>query len=90
MKIEVRVLSYNPNKILGESSLGTFVFKGLFKRDALLGTALGASKVVAIKRIHKNRFIHDDIKQELEILINLPHHPNLLRYLWTEIDKNFL
>lgn len=90
MKIKVRMLSYNPNKILGEGSLGNNVFKGLLKRDTLLGTVLGPSKLVAIKRIQKSRFKLDDNKQELEILKNLPDHPNILRYLWTEIDKDFV
>jgi len=92
MKIKVGMLSYNPNKILGEGSLGTFVFKGLLKNDHLLVTVLGAGKYVAIKRIQKSRFIPDDecdIKRELEILKTLPDHPNILCYLCTEINNEF-
>lgn len=92
MEIKVGMLSYNSNKILGERSLGTFVFKGLLKRDNLLGTVLGAGKLVAIKQIQKTRVILDDecdIKQELETLKNLSDHPNICRHLCTEINNDF-
>lgn len=86
-------LSYDPsenNKIIGRNSFGT-VFNGSFHYFDYLGSITRLGKSVAVKRILKNRLLDhfDEAIVTLEQLRKVGH-PNILRYICAEVDKNFM
>ena len=62
------------DKELGTGSLGTIVYKGNFQR-----------RPIAIKKVLKS--LSDNL--EIEIMLQIPQHPNILRYFAKEEDQSF-
>jgi len=83
MATQVGKVHYNSRIIVGEGSYGTIVFRGflgLYEND----------KSVAVKRIQRGKGKETFIKQEVELLKKASDHSNILRFIRTEIDTNFL
>lgn len=78
-------LSYDPNNIIGRGSCGTTVFQGFH-------TVFGSDKPVAVKRIVKSsqHAAESAILREVELMKKVKNHFNILRYICTETDDNFL
>ena len=79
---EVGNFSYDPNKILGKGSSGTFVFRG-FYRDV---------KPIAVKRVQRSSLSADlDILQwEVELMRKTSGHSNILRCIGTAMNDDYL
>lgn len=75
--ISLGKISFNPDNMLGMGSKGTCVYEGLFEK----------SQNCAIKRIVAQCLTLAD--REIDFLRSL-QHPNLLRYLATEMDLQFI
>lgn len=83
-------LSYDSTVIIGQGNSG-FVFKGNYRMNPLGAISGLANMSVAVKRIQKS-FVADDesaIKREVESMLQAGDHPNILRYICTEMDDNF-
>ena len=82
-------LRYDPTKILGKGSFGT-VFRGshVYLDGSIFRTA--KSTPVAVKRVEKCRVDESIVRWEEEILKLANNHPNILSYIHTEIDAEFL
>ena len=96
MTTEVGQLAFDQKKIIGHGSNGTNVFKGFYYKDpTILGNPASDDdnkKKVAIKRILRTYVNSDEniINHEVELMLKVGHHPNILRYIWFEKDINFL
>lgn len=78
-------LSYDPKHILGRGNFGT-VFGGFLVH--VDGT--NKSIPVAVKRIERGRADESIIQREMEILKKASNHPNILKYIHTEMNAEFL
>lgn len=75
-------LSYDLNKILGQGSFGTLVFSGFH----ILG-----GKPVAVKRVQRSFLKNEDLlHQEVELMQKASNHPNILCFISTEINDDYL
>jgi len=75
-------LSYNPNKIIGQGSFGTIVFEGRLE---------GIDSKVAVKRLQISNMKNEQIpKFEKDFLTSKIDHSNILRYLHTQKNDDFL
>ena len=96
MTVIVEKLSFDPKEIIGHGGNGTTVFKGFYYEDPTIhGGAVHdgeKKKQVAIKRIQRSYVEGDEsiIKHEVDLLITVGHHPNILRYIHSEMDINYL
>ncbi len=75
-------LSYNSDDIIGRGSFGTIVFSGFYS----------PSTAVAVKRIQIAN-VKDDklqVQKEVELMMKAKDHPNILRYIATEMNEYFL
>lgn len=84
MATEIRVgkLSYDPNKLAGRGRFGT-VFKCLFTTDTAI--------LAAVKRIQKSDVANkESFLREVEIMQKGSSHPNILRFICTEENAEFL
>lgn len=84
-------LSYDPKKIIGRGSMGTVVFQGFHHSPS------NDDKVtsVAVKRVLKSGLLNDNgdessIEREVELMQRISDHPNILRYICTEKNDDFL
>lgn len=89
-KMERRVdrqLTYDPCKIIGQGSFGTIVFEG-----RLEGRLEGMNSKVAVKRIQRcNMKTEKEIQKfEMDLATSKIDHPNILRYLHTKMNNDFL
>lgn len=74
-------LSYDPKKIIGMGGFGTVVFTGSFKNEP-----------VAVKQILKIGIekVDSSIQKEVELLKEASGHANILGYIDSLINSNFL
>ena len=90
MTTRVDKLSYDQYRIIGQGRYGTSVFKGFYYEDEADDKK---QQPVAVKRIHKT-YLKDDVtstvKNEVEMMRATAYHPNVLRYIFFELDTNFL
>lgn len=84
--ITVGKLNYDPIKILGRGSFGT-VFSGFYV-DSLFRPAKFTP--VAVKRVEKSLINESIVRWEEELLKKASNHPNILNYIHTEINAEFL
>lgn len=75
--LSIGKIKFHPNDVLGTGSKGTYVYKGSFEN----------SQECAIKRIVAQTITFAD--REVDFLRSL-QHPNLVRYLATEHDPQFI
>ena len=85
--ITVGKLNYDPKHILGRGSFGT-VFGGFHvyvesSRDA-------KSIKVAVKRIERGRGNDSVIQREMDIMKKASNHPNILHYIHSEMNAEFM
>jgi len=89
MTTPVDKLSYDQGQIIGQGRYGTTVFKGFYDED---GDDDKKQQPVAVKRIQKI-YVNDNTstaKHEVEMMQKAANHPNVLRYIFFEMDANFL
>jgi len=80
-------LSYDQGQIIGQGRYGTTVFKGFYYEDED-----DDKKSVAVKRIQRI-YVKDNsstVEHEVEMMQKAANHPNVLRYIFFEMDTNFL
>ena len=84
MTAVVGELSYNRNDIIGKGGSGCIVYKGVYSTQL-------STQPVAIKRIQRT---YDDdeyvIRREVELMQKAKDHPNILSYIHTEMNDDFL
>ena len=84
MATHVGKLNYNQKKIIGRGSYGTIVFQGfvlgLYEKD----------RPAAVKRYQRSHVNESLFNWEVELMKKASDHPNILRYIRTERDANFL
>ena len=96
METRVGKLSYNKKEIVGRGGNGTTVFKGFYYEDPPISGGANYdekyTKQVAIKRIQKSYVENDEriVKHEVGLMLKVGHHPNILRYIHSEMDINYL
>ncbi len=96
MTTEVGQLAFDQKNIIGHGSNGTNVFKGFYYKDpTILGSPASDDdnkKKVAIKRILRTYVNSDEniVNHEVELMLKVGHHPNILRYIHSEMDINYL
>ncbi len=80
-RTRVNLLRYDPDpkNIIGQGSFGVIVFRGSLQFEK-----------VAVKRIPKSGELNESIKEEEELMKAANGHPNILRYICTEIDETFM
>jgi len=83
MVTRVGKLNYIQTKIIGRGSYGTVVFQGY------LGLYENY-RPVAVKRLQRSHVNPSLIQREVELMKRASDHPNILRYIHTEIDPNFM
>ena len=71
-------IAYNPDLLLGQGSMGTSVYRGLFEQ-----------REVAVKRYVKTMW-SETAKNEANCLIKSDLHPNILRYFGMEQSADFI
>lgn len=83
-------LSYDPKKIIGRGSIGTVVFQGFHHTHSDDDNVTS----VAVKRILKSGVSDNgdesSIEREVELMQRSSYHPNILRYICTEKNDDFL
>ena len=91
MTTRIGKLNFDPNKIIGRGSFGTFVFKGFYSDSTLGALLFGSGQPVAIKRIQKIHLNESTIQQEVELMQKTGNdHPNILKLFWTEMNADYL
>jgi len=85
MKFKIGKLKYYSDKIIGQGNFGT-VFSGILRG----GVHGGDNKPVAVKRLERSRVDESLIQREVELMIKACDHPNILRYICTEMNGDFL
>ncbi len=83
MSTKVGKLSYDPEKVLGRGRCGT-VFSGF----RLIPDQ--NSIPVAIKRVEKDMVNESAIHKKEDLLQRASNHPNILKYIHTEMSAEFL
>lgn len=79
------LLSYYPEKMIGEGRFGT-VYEGRFR-----ATPDGKENTVAVKRILKRHGQDESmILKEVELVEKAGEHPNILHVIATEKNDDFL
>ncbi len=73
-------LCYDPQKKIGRGAFSA-IFEGLFE----------GRTVVAVKRFQRSD-IDDEVafRREADLMMKAKNHPNILRYLCTEITEDFV
>ena len=75
-------LSYDTKNILGEGSFGTLVFSGFYRNE----------RAITVKRVQKY-YLQDELdilQWEVELMNAASDHPNILRYICTEKNDDFV
>ena len=72
------MLSYDPENVIGRGSFGT-VCTGSYH-----------NKQVAVKRIQRGNGVNESVQQEVDLMIKAGAHPNVLRYIYTHINYDYL
>lgn len=85
MTTEVGKLSFDQGKVLGQGSFGTLVFNGFLSESS-------NSMPVAVKRVVKRRddVNIDGMQSEVKLMEKAGDHPNILRYIHTEMNSDYL
>jgi len=89
MTTRIGKLSYDPSAILGQGNFGT-VFAGFHRENLFISKIFGGKKPVAVKRVQKTQFNETAIQQELVVMQNIGNHPNILQYICTEMNPDFM
>ena len=76
--IRIGKLSYNPDELLGEGSMGTSVYKGYFEKRS-----------IAVKRYLTNKW-SETAQNEADCLVKADLHPNIIRYYCMEKSPEFI
>ena len=89
---DVGKLRFDPDAIIGQGSVGTYVFKGIYKDSASAGVSSKTiNRTVAIKRIQKVQFNNgSNFQQEVEVMQKAGETPNILQLIWTETNADYL
>lgn len=85
-------LSYDPKNILGRGSFG-IVFKGHLesKMGNNRNSSRGSDKrAVAVKRFQNSEIEAIALQREVVLMQRAGDHPNILRYICTEKDDDFM
>ena len=84
-------LSYDPKTILGRGSFG-IVFKGLLEsKMGINSNSRGSIKTaVAVKRFQNSEIEAISLQREVLLMQRAGDHPNILRYICTEKDDDFM
>ena len=82
--LKVGKLTYDQEQIIGKGAHCSFVFSGFYQDKSI-----GIRKPVAVKRPLRSRR-DSGVQQEMTIIQKASGHPNILRYISTEIDSNFM
>jgi len=79
-------LSYDLGQVIGRGSY-SIVFKGLISNRHSK-----SPKSVAVKRLQRiNIMLHKSISEfKTELILKCGEHPNILEYLFVEIDNDFM
>lgn len=87
---KVGKLSIDKGEKLGQGRFGT-VFEGTYSYS---GSIFRTSKItpVAVKRVLRTQLDEDEffIQREVELMRESGDHPNILRYVCTEMNDDFL
>jgi len=83
---KVGKLSYDPKTVIGRGGFGT-VFKG-FHHDSSHQDDIIES--VAVKRLLLTDVEENTIQREVELMKSINVHPNIIRYICTETNDDFL
>jgi len=88
-------LSYDPDDMIGKGGFG-FVFSGFYSQSTP-GGAFSIFSIrppptpVAVKRIQKVDVKNlSKVQHEVETMIKAEDHPNILRYISTQTNNDFL
>ena len=78
------LLSYDKKIVLGRGTY-SYVYHGFLKNNN------GSNKAVAVKRCFQIGEVNTDaIQQEVELMKRAIHHSNILRYISTEMNDDFV
>ncbi len=83
-------LRYDQKEIICLGGNGTTVFSGSILEGGDDDDKI--KKKGAIKRIQRSYAQTDEstIKREVELMLKVGHHPNILRYIHSEMDINYM
>jgi len=77
---------FDTSKVIGGGHFST-VYRGFYKEE----TYDTEAKKVAVKRLRKDHRVEDSfIQREVEHLLPVKHHPNILPYIDYEIDNKYV
>jgi len=81
-------LTYDFSRLLGKGGFA-FVLLGLWK-DPLLRGSDAKEKKVAVKRIQRDPTQQNNFQKEVDHLLKVKGHPNILQFFTTKMDEKFL
>lgn len=76
-------LSYDPKCVIGRGSYGS-VFNGFHNEEGL------NRRPVAVKRVLRSEVNESAVQQEVELMKRAIEHRNILRYISTEMNDDFV
>ncbi len=84
--VTVGKLSYDPKNILGRGNFGT-VFSGFYM---ISSRGSEWSTPVAVKRVDRDQVDESVFQQEENLMKKAASHPNILSYIHSEMNTEFL
>lgn len=79
MTTKIGDVRFDQKTIIGRGSYGNTVFKGFY-----------IDKAVAVKRVLRSEVNEQAVQQEVELMKKAKDHPNVLRYICTDTNDDFL